>query len=200
MRNPLCCIPALIFILWLGLNQLHGQSNIATIDLQKVFDGYWKTQKANLNLKQSDSEYRDLRGQYLAEFKQVGEEYLKLIELANDPAVSAEEKQRQQQNADAKKRQIKELEDRIRKFDQSNRTVLAEQQRRMRENLLTEIQGVVTSKARVAGYALVLNTAALSITKAPIVVFSNGERDMTDQILTHLNADAPTTLVRPDQP
>jgi Skp family chaperone for outer membrane proteins len=63
----------------------------------------------------------------------------------------------------------------------------------MRENILAEIKTVVNSKAKMGSYSLVIDTAAESINKTPVVMFSNGENDITASVLTQLNAMAPPT-------
>ncbi len=63
----------------------------------------------------------------------------------------------------------------------------------MRDGILQDIHSAVEAKAKSAGYTMVIDTAAESINGTPIVLFSNGENDMTDAILQQLNAGAPAS-------
>ena len=63
----------------------------------------------------------------------------------------------------------------------------------MRDNILAEIRTVVTAKAKQGSYTLVIDTAAESINKTPVVMFTNGENDLTTAILAQLNSTAPAS-------
>jgi Skp family chaperone for outer membrane proteins len=49
----------------------------------------------------------------------------------------------------------------------------------------------VNAKAKAAGYSLVFDTASESFNKTPVVVYANGENDLTTNVLAQLNANAP---------
>ena len=174
-----------------------AQTRIATVDLRKLFDGYWKTKQADSALKDRandlDKEYKGLRDDY----QKLKEEYQKLLADANDQAVSAEERGKRKQAAEAKLKSIKDTEDTVVQFERQARTTLDEQRRRMRDNILTEIRTVVNAKAKSAGFALVVDTAAESGNGTPIVVYTSGENDLTDGVLTQLNAGAPVEIPKP---
>jgi len=171
-----------------------AQSRIATVDLRKLFDGYWKTKQADGALKDRaadlDKEYKDL----LEDFQKLKEEYQKLLADANDQAVSAEEREKRKQTAEAKLKSIKDTEDTVLQFKRQATTNLDEQRRRMRDNILTEIRTVVNAKAKSAGFALIVDTAAESSNGTPIVLYTNGENDLTEEVLNQLNAGAPVEL------
>ena len=67
----------------------------------------------------------------------------------------------------------------------------------MRENILTEIRNTVNAKAKAGGYALVMDTAAESVNNTPVILFTNGENDLTDAVLSQLNAGAPLETPKP---
>lgn len=176
-----------------------AQTRVATVDLRKLFDGYWKTKQADAALKDRasdlDKEYKGLREDY-QKFK---EDYQKLLADANDQAVSAEERDKRKQAAEGKLRNIKETEEAVVQFERQARTTLEEQKRRMRDNILTEIRTVVNAKSKSAGFALVVDTAAESGNGTPIVLFTNGENDLTEGVLTQLNAGAPVETTKPPE-
>jgi hypothetical protein len=67
----------------------------------------------------------------------------------------------------------------------------------MREGVLKAIQDVVTERARKSGYSLIIDTAAQSKNETPIIMFTNGDSDITDEILKQLNLDAPAEWLKP---
>src|SRR5882762_7330523 len=85
-----------------------AQTRVATVDLRKLFDGYWKTKQADAALKDRaadlDKEYNGLRDDH----KKLTEEYQKTLADANDPAVSSEERDKRKKTAEAKLKDIKD--------------------------------------------------------------------------------------------
>jgi len=176
-----------------------AQTRVATVDLRKLFDGYWKTKQADAALKERaadlDKEYKGLREDY----QKSKEEYQKLLAGANDQAVSSEERDKRKQAAEAKLRNIKETEEAVVQFERQARTTLEEQKRRMRDNIVNEIRTVVNAKAKSAGFALVVDTTAESANGTPVVIFTSGENNLTDDVLAQLNVGAPAETAKPTE-
>src|ERR1043166_437891 len=123
-----------------------AQSRIATVDLRKLFDNYWKTKQADAALKdraaELDKEYKGLRDDH----KKLTEEYQKTLADANDQAVSSEERDKRKKAAEAKLKDIKEAEETLGQFERQARTTLDEQRRRMRDGVLGEIRKAIDAK------------------------------------------------------
>lgn len=182
-------LTGLIFLALTGAAQ--AQTKIATVDLQRVFDNYYKTKIADRQLKDQGSEFENTLKSMYDDYESLNEEYKALREKANNQIISADEREKRQQEAQEKLRSIKELEGNIQQWDRTAKTTLAEKQRRLRENILREIQEIVATKARTGGYGLVFDTAALSRNETPIVLYTDKSNDLTEEVLTSLNASAP---------
>jgi len=171
-----------------------AQTRIATVNLRKLFDGYWKTKQADAALKERaadlEKEAKDLREGY----QKLGEEYQKSLADANNQALSAQEREKRKQAAEAKLKNIQEHKATLDQFERQARVTLDEQKRRMRDNLLNEITTVVNARAKAAGYALVFDTTAETVNATPVVVFTSGDNDLTSEVLSQLNAGAPLDL------
>ena len=191
-----------VTLLWMGslLVVNAQQQKLATIDLRKVFDKYYKTVQADVTLKERAAELQKDSKEMIDKFKKGEEEYNKLLESANDQAVSAEEREKRKKAAEAELRKLQAQEQTIKQFDNTARQNLGDQQKRMRDNILTEIRGTINEKARKAGYTMVLDTAAESINNTPIVLFQTGEADLTDAVLTEMNAKAPPAFTTSPTP
>ena len=70
----------------------------------------------------------------------------------------------------------------------------------MRDKIVTEIREVLNKKARAAGYSAVLDSAAESAVGTPIVLFNASLPDLTEEILTQINATAPAGALAPVPP
>lgn len=185
-------LPGLLLVGMLALPAMgQGQSRIATIDLRKVFDNYWKRQEAEAALKKRGSDLdKELKG-FVDDYKKLQEDYDKLIKAANDQSVTPEERDKRKAAAEAKVAEIETSKNSIRTFEENAREQLDSQKKRMRDNILQDIRTAINAKAKNGGYTLVLDTAAESFNQTPIVLYTNGENDMTETILAQLNIGAP---------
>jgi outer membrane protein len=184
---PLCGMPALA-----------AETKIGTVDLRKLFDGFWKTKQAQAQLNTRRAEFdQDDKNQREA-LKKGGDEYQKLLEQANDQAISADERDRRKQAVADKLKQLQEAKASLDAFGRQAQITLSEQGQRMREKILAEIKSVVASQARAGGYSLIIDAAGETANATTAVLYSSGENDLTDKVLKQLNVNAPiSTLSAP---
>lgn len=170
-----------------------AQSRIATVDLRKLFDGYWKTKQAQVYIKQQAAKLDDTDKGMQDDLKKANDEYQQLLQQANDQAISADERAKRQQAADAKLKQLQSSQAAMTQFEREAQAKLAEQRQQMRADILKEIQATITAKAQAGGYALVIDSAAETANGTPAVLYNNNDNDLTGAVLTQLNAGAPDT-------
>lgn len=168
-----------------------AQTKVAIIDLKKVFDGYYKTKQADTQLKERAGDFDKARRGLIDDYQKANDEYKKIVEASNDAALGTDERGKKKADAEKKLAEIRELETSIRQFDGQSKQTLAEQQRRMRDNVLRDIRDVISELSKAAGYSLVLDVAAESINQVPVVLYTNGENDLSESVLTKLNANMP---------
>ncbi len=170
---------------------LQAQPKIAILDLKKIFDSYYKTKQADTQLKERAADSEKLLKGMIDDYQKANEEYKKLIDSANDQAVSVDERDKRKKSAESKLLEIQNIEKDVTAFRRTTQTTLDEHKRRMRDSILGQIREVINVKAKAGNFALVLDTAAESINQTPIVLYTNGENDLTEEILTQINATAP---------
>jgi len=178
-----------------------GQVRIAVVDLKKVFDGYWRTKQADSQLKERAADFEKARNGLIEDYKKSNEEFKTFVESAQDPALSAEEREKRKKELEKKQVDLREQEASIRTFDQNSRQALAEQQGRMRESVLRDIRGVVDEKARVGGFSLVIDVAATTVNQTPVVMYNTlagTDSDLSDGVLKQLNLNAPPDGAKSD--
>jgi outer membrane protein len=190
-------IVPIIAILFLLGGTSWAQTRIATVDMRKLFDKYYKTDLAQKALKDRGADLAKESTSMREDYKKTGEEYRKLLADAGEQAVTAEVRDKRKKEAEEKLRELKMTEENIGKFEQQARVTLEEQNRRMRSNIIDEIRTVVTARAKSAGYSIVLDSSADSMNGTPVLLFNAGDNDITDGVLTQLNASAPLELSRP---
>src|ERR1051325_9466410 len=191
-------VPGLLLITLLS-SSAWAQGRIATIDLKRLFDSYWKTKQADASLKDRAADMEKEHKNMLDDWKKAKDDYQNLLASANDQAVSSEERDKRKKSAEEKLKFIKDTEDTILQYEKQARTTLEEQKRRMRDNILGEIRTLLNSKAKTGGFSLVVDTASESVNNTPIVLFTANDNDLTDAILAQLNANAPTETPKTDE-
>jgi len=164
---------------------------IALIDLKKVFDGYYKTKQADTQLKERAGDSEKVLKGMIDDYQKASEDYRKLIDGANDQAVSSDERDKRKKNAETKLLEIQEIEKSVQQYRRSTQETLETQKRRMRDGILKDIRDEVNKKARAGNYSLVLDTAAESKNETPILMYNNGQNDLTEEVLSILNIAAP---------
>lgn len=184
-------IVIVLSVLSLLISAAHAQPKIALIDLRKVFDEYYKTKQADANLKDEAGDLEKQRKEMVDDLKKGEEDWKKLIDKSNDQAIAAEERANSKKAAEKKYVELKDMEQTVAQFERSSRAKLGEKQRRKRDAILVEIREIVNKKAKAAGYTMVVDSAAASINDTPVVLYNNGENDLTTNVLAQLNASAP---------
>jgi Skp family chaperone for outer membrane proteins len=179
----LTCVPA------------RAQTKIGTVDLKKLFDGYYKTKLATTAIQERADDLQKDYASMADDLKKHGDQYEATLESANDPAISDDERAHRKQTAADELKQLQDSKAAIDQFQRQAQVTLTDQKQRMRDNILTDIKKVVADKSKAAGDTLVLDTDAQTIDGTPVIVFGAGDNDLTDDVLKTLNAAAP-----PDMP
>lgn len=166
-----------------------AESKVATIDMKKLFNGYYKTKLAQSSLENRKVELRKEIKEMADNLEKSQAAYKQLLDQSTDPAVSAEEREKRKQAAADKAKEIASSRGAIEQFQRQAESQLADQSQRMSVNLVNEIQKAVSDKAKAGGYSMVLNSASNET-----VVYSSNENDLTAAVLAQINAGAPVDL------
>ena len=197
MRNVLRTIFSTILLTTFLSVPALAQQKIATVDMRKLFDNYWKTKQAEAALNDRKDELSKEDRGFLDNLQKDREEYQKLLDAASDQAISAEERDKRKQAAADKYAEIQSSQTTIARFERQAQATLAEQSQRMRSDIIKEITAAVTAKAKAAGYTMVFDLAGQSLNQTPVILYTDGRNDLTATVLAQLNAGAPIDLTAP---
>ena len=179
---------------------------IATIDLLKAFDSYWKTKLSNDQLKERGADFDKARVGMIEDLDLLREEYNRLNVSAQDPANSDEKRAADLKKTQEKISEFKRLEQQVIEFNKNAQKTLSDQTRRLRKGRLEEIQEVISTKAKELGYDLVIDSSQdVLLPRTPTVLFTNGKNDITAVVIDILNKDAvgkykPADPAKPAEP
>ena len=182
-------------LLFSAVVNAQSTNRVATIDLKKVFDKYYKLDLARKAFEKEEADMeKDLKS-LATEAATAEDDYKKLKDAEDDPMISDTEKAARKAKADAKQDEVRSYQGELTTSEQQAKDTLALHQQRMMDLLMEDIQTAINAKAKTAGFSLVLDTSARVANGAStlVVLYSNGENDITDEIVKQLNAAAPAT-------
>lgn len=177
-----------------------AEGKLATIDMKRIFDGYWKKQAAEARLKDQQAEMQKEEKKLSDEFNQEKDDYEKLNSSTGDSNISPEERDKRKNAADQKMRKMNDIRDALKQFDANTKTRIMETGDRLKKQIIEEIKNVVAGRAKAHGFALVIDTAAVSGEGTPVVLYSNNENDLTDAVASELKRGAPADTKIQEEP
>src|SRR5580765_3150237 len=154
-----------------------AQVRIATVDLNKAFNSYWKKREAESVLKDEQTKMEKKLKDLQEEYKGINESYQKLLDSASDPAVSTEEREKRKGQADDKLKQLKQKQDEFMSEKSSADVSLQERRKSTITRIPAEIRSVVAARAKSANYTLVLDSG----NEGSFVIYASGDTDITPE-------------------
>jgi outer membrane protein len=176
--------------LWLSASA-SAQVKIAVVDMKRAFEQYYKTKEAETQIKAQGAEADKVYKGMLEDYKKANQEYKSLLDGSNDQAVSAEERDKRKNAAEKKLLDLQEIEKSVKQYESSARTNIGAMEKRMRDKIVDQIREVVNRLSRNGNYTLVLDVAAVTSYQTPIILYTDGQNDLTDAVVKELNATAP---------
>jgi len=178
-------IPILFCLAW---SPLRAQNvRIAFVDLDKVFNEFYKTKLADAQLKEQVEDFQSERKQMHGEYLKLQEEFNKLREQSTSMLLADEERTRLTNEAAEKLSAIRQMENKLRATDESRRKQVEEQGRRMRKRISDEIMENVRAYATTQGLDAVIDSSGQSLNGVPAVIYAHSRVDITETMIEYLN-------------
>jgi len=164
---------------------------IATVDLSKVRDSYYKYMLARSSLS-NHLAARDLELNKMEDdLRKVQDQGRQSLDNQNNQAFSAEARAKYKTNTEALGLQLQIRGESITNYYATTQSKFSDEWVRHSNDIITEIRGVMDALARKQGYTLVLDRTALTATGYPTVLYTSGENDLTEVLIKELNSTAP---------
>jgi Skp family chaperone for outer membrane proteins len=171
-----------------------AEPKMATVNMKKLFDGYYKTKMAMTALDKKRSDLLKEAKEMADGLDKARTDYKALLEQASDPAISSDEHDRRRSAATQKGKEISDSQVALEQFQRQAQAQISETGQRMSDNLVADIKKAVADKAKAGSYSMVLNTGS---TSSDAVVYASLDNDITDSVLAELNAGAPIDVTKP---
>ncbi len=170
---------------------------IVTVDLNKIFNEYYKTPTASGKLKETAEGFNKEHEEMVADYKKAVEDLNKLRDEQDKPEYTAEVREQKKKAVQEKLAETSKKQRDIEEYRRSHQKILEDQTTRMRQNILKEINDVVQKESRDAGYLLVLDKSGNTLNGVPPIVYSQEQLDITDDIVKILNKNRPKDAEAP---
>jgi outer membrane protein len=166
-------------------------TRIVGIQLERVFNEYYKTRRADAQLKAQAAEFNREREAMKQDLEKVNKEYTALREEAQNPALTEEARATRRTQAEEMILSIREKEGQIRQFEDLRSKQLEDQSRRMRRGLIEEIRESIRAYGREKGYDMIVDLSGNSLNGVEVMLYADNRFDVTSEVLIALNRDAP---------
>lgn len=160
------------------------------VDMSRAFQEFYKTKDATSVMKGNrDKVAQDMNERYTA-YKSKMADVQKLQKEVSDPILTQEGRAKAGASLQNLAKEVRSMEQEISDFQQRSAMKLRQEENDLQRDLYLEIADVVKRKAETDGFDFVFDRSGMSITSSPVLLYSKGATDFTDQIIVELNKNA----------
>lgn len=163
---------------------------IATVNLEKAFNGYYKTKIIAQDFAEQNKVYAGYIARQAEQLRKGEQELRKKLDASLNAALAPAERQRRQNEVQTLERELKRRRAELEQYAADRAKALQESSRKERQKVIEEIRAEIRRRAAIEGYALVLDSSGMSINDTSIVLYSIDALDITDKVITELNRGA----------
>jgi outer membrane protein len=172
-------------------NQASAEYSIITVDVSRLYEGYYKTKEATDKLQGRYDTAKAQLDEMMASGDVEVKAYQTMLEQAQNPALSDSARKDAEDDANLQMEKIRSLQQDVQTFQKSTQNQLAQQQATQRQFMLEEIKTVILEIAQDRKADLVFDISTGINVGLPSVIYANPAWDSTEDVLEMLNADAP---------
>ena len=183
-------------LLFIPVSMASADLKVATVDLGKAFDAYYKTKEDAQHLKEKElAAQKEIQDKNTA-YQQISDEVQKLDQESKDPTLSAEARTEKGKARDQRGSDLNAAGRALQEFADERKKELQDEFIRRRKEVVDELTKVINDYSTAQGYDLVLDkTSAAATSGVPIVLFSSSKlTDITSDVIKQENVGAPATI------
>jgi Skp family chaperone for outer membrane proteins len=190
------CIPVLLITACLAAGSALAAQEIMFVDLQEIFQRFYKTQLAQDQIKQQASDIKLEREEMESEIKDMKDEVEVLRTDSRDDTLSEEIREGKRSQLEEKLVELFKKEQEMQEFEKIRMQQLEQQNTRMSRKLFDEIQEVINEYAKEKSYTSVIDRSAQSRAGMHMVLFTSPKADITADVLAVLNEGHEAILIK----
>ncbi|MBU0715624.1 MAG: OmpH family outer membrane protein [Verrucomicrobia bacterium] len=163
---------------------------MAFVSMERLFDDYYKTKAANVQLKARFESVDVPRRELMNQVKTLKTEVEKLGAEARDKSLSDAERDKKRTAAEDKFALFRDAETKLAEFDNTYKKQFGEQMKQSQQQLVGEIRAVIGAYVKEHGIRIVFDSSGKTLNSVESVVYYDPAFDITEPILAILNKNA----------
>lgn len=179
-----------IFILLIAFSislSIRGDANVAFVDLKEVFRGFYKTQLAQDQIQQQADSVKLERDLMVEEIENFRKQIDQLRIDSRDEMLSEEARKNKRLQLEDQLILMQKSQKEMVEYEQLRSQQIEEQNNRMQNKLIDEIQNKIIEFAKEKNYDAIIDKSARSTTGTDSILFVNANSDVTALVLERLN-------------
>ncbi len=174
-----------------------AQLKVGTVDMNKVFQGYYKTKDAESKINDARAAAKKELDSRIDGYKKLIDEINKLNDELKKTELSNDTKEQKAKTRDEKIKDAQEVEKEINDFRVTREKQLQEQAVRMRNGIVEEINKLIQDKVGGENYDIVFDRSGASLNSVPFLLYAKDSFDFSQTIIDSLNKSQPAAPVAP---
>lgn len=166
---------------------------IAFVDLEEVFDRYYKTPLAKSTVEAQQKEIEQERLSMVEQMSMISAEVDSLRAEARDPTLSEEIRDSRRLLYEERLLELRERQKEVEEFVSLRQQQMQQQIARMSQRIMDEVRQAVVDYARREGLHAVIDKS-LRRAAVGVIVYTHADVDITERILAELNRHRPATF------
>lgn len=175
-----------------------AEVRFAVVDLEKVFQEYYKSKIAENTIRQQGEVYRTYLLKLNEQYQQLQQEASKLLMNSQNIALSNEERQRSIAAAEEKRRELQQKKAEIDLYAKERTQDLRKLEEKKRSEITGEIKAAVKRRAEAEKIDFVFDSSGKTFNQQPALLYYPTHVDLTDKIITELNRRATEKNPQPE--
>ncbi|MBE6368070.1 MAG: OmpH family outer membrane protein [Lentisphaerae bacterium] len=188
LRKVLCS--SLLALLLTAYDVQASGQKIATVDLEKAFNSYYKTKLIDQDFTDQGKLYRNYIARQAEQLRKDEQLLRQKLDASLNVALAPAERQKRQDEVNKLEQSLRMRRAQLEQEAADRAKSLQESAVRERRKVVDEIRAEIRRRAAIEGYTIVLDRTGKSMNDAPLVLFSADSIDITDKVITELNRGA----------
>lgn len=194
MKNP---VRSLLAVAAFGaitlISQAQPAPKVMVVDMAKLYDSHYKTEEQNAKLRGDEQKAQEELDKLNKEGNALVEQYKELAEQAQNPAATAEAKQKAEAAARQKLEDINRKRNEVESFRVNTTRSLQQRVQNFKTIMLEEISKLATEVAKKKGATILMDKSGPSLIGVPALIYTDASYEITDEVLKEINATRPAT-------
>ena len=164
---------------------------IGIVDMERIFGEFYKTKDAEDEVEVVKAQIKKEVKQRRAAHEKLFNEAKAIAEKMNDPVLSEALRKKHQAAVKEKDAELRAMDMQMKEYADKRRKQLITQVEDSKAKILNEITKKINDIATADGFDAVFDSSGLSERGFPFVVFVRDATDLSEKVITNLNANAP---------